>query len=416
MLLATLTVSSLTGCAHLGCHRGCDNNFTQCCEKDPLPKENLRVIEFELRQLIQLSDFTSPIEGAPIATDPSTNPLQPPQTPLAMRDLTIAELNYLAAKAAPVANRLEAYRDWLNSLCRTSPGILEALAQQARHERSKHVLSAQEAYFNLLKVYTKTPILNRTQEVLIESEQALEKLRQAGVDVPGDPQELRRRRVNAAEGYVEIRYNQQRLNDGLEALLNLSPAPEQPIWTNFQSAGKDPLPTEAEALEAALSRRGDLVALVLLANNSQDVSNDVLASGDTSSGLLGGGFEMPGPPRLWQCFLKKEIEELKKSAQCERKRQLEMMVENKLDQIRLEVRQSLHALEQHQGNLRLKLEQLDTLRRSMEAADKAKDYRPVDFSTRLQQRSDELNLISEIIDEMIAIEIERARLKHSMGD
>jgi hypothetical protein len=415
LLLAIAIASSLSGCARLG-RRNCHPCISHCSEAVPAAKENLRIVKFESRELIQFTNVTNPIEGAPIASDPSLAPKLPPSFPTSVRDLSNRELQHLAGKAAPIANRLEAHRDWLNTLSRTPPGILEALAQQARFERSKHILMAQEAYLNLVNVYTKTPILNKTRDVLFESDEAIDKLRLAGVEIPSDPEELTRRRLAATEGLVEVRYNQQRLNDALESLLNLAHDGDRPIWTNYQSAKVAAIPTETEALESALSRRGDLVALVLLANNSQSLSIDYLRGGDASSGLFGAGFDLPGPARWWQCILKNEIECLKKSAQAERKRQLEMLVKNKQDQIRLEVRQSLHAIERHEGNLRLKLEQIDILRGSMVSSDKAKDYRPVDFPTRLQQRSDELKLISEIVDEMISLEIEHARLKHHIGE
>jgi hypothetical protein len=414
MLLVTCLVTGLPGCAHLANRRNCDTS-PSCPAAVSTLKNSLPTIEFETRAAIQFSDLTNPIEGSPIGVDPANRPAQKPVSPKLLRDLTLIELRRLANQSAPIATRLESHRDWLATLERTPPAILEALTHQARFERSKHRHLATAAYLNLVQVYTKSPILNRTDEVLLEAEKAIEKFRQAGIEVPGDQQELQRRQIEITEQYVEVRYNQLRLNDALESLLNLTPFSQEPIWTNFQMKNHPPIPHESEAVELAFSQRGDLHALEQLSCDSQSLSLDFLRGSDPASSLIGAGFDMPAAAKFWQCWAKDEIECLKQSAQGERKRQLQLLVENKREQIRLEVRQSLHAIERHEGNLKLKLIRLDSLRESMATSEKAKDIHPIDFKVRLEQRTDELKLISDIIDELIAIEIEHDKLNHNLG-
>lgn len=434
VLLATYCVTSLSGCARLARKRNC-NSSPNCPAPVSVPKQSLPTIAFETREAILFSELTNPIEGFPIAVDPSDRPQKAPVSPDRLRNLKLAEARRLAYETAPIAERLESHRDWLKTLKRTPPAILNAMTHQARFERSKHRQLATEAYYNLVKVYTKPPILHRTDEVLQASEMALEKFREAGIEIPGDPQELQRRRVEITEQYAEVRFNQLRLNDALDSLLNLAPAPKEPLWTDFQASVHPPVQNESETVESetveseaveseaveletielALSQRGDLQALEQLSCDSQTLSLDFLRGSDAGSGLMGAGFEMPPAAKFWQCRVKDEIERLKQSAQCERKRQLQMLVENKKEQIRLEVRQSLQAIEKHQASLKLKLIRLDNLRESMAAAEKAKDIRPVDFKSRLEQRTAEFKLISEIIDERIAIEIEHDKLNHNIG-
>jgi hypothetical protein len=413
-LSAVVAIAGSPGCAMLGRHHA-------KCQPVALgsapvqPKVSLPVIQFESRQLIELSELTNPIEGMPIAINPSIKPEAASIPPPTLRDLTYQEMTRLAGEYAPLARRLEAYRDWLCTLKRPQTAIINALTQQARFERSRHQLASQEAYLNLVNVHVKTPILNRTRLVLMESEEALNKLRDAGIDIPGDPQDLARRRLEVAENLVEVHFNQQRLNAGLESLLNLAPSDEVPIWTNFQASTKPQIPDAATAIETAYCQRGDLLALVALSEGSHSLSPESLRGVEPSNPLIGAGIDIPGPAKIWQCLLKNEIEWLKKSAQAERKRQLETMIATKCEQIQLEVRQSLATVERHDSTLKIKLARVENLRQSMAAAERAVDLRPIDFTMRLQQRTDELRLISEVIDELIALEIEYARLQHTMG-
>ncbi len=412
--MMALVAIQVSGCAHLGCQPS--TSSPGCNSVSDQPQGSLPVILFDSRSNISLSNVTNPIEGFPLVGNLSEAVNEGLYVPTHLRDLRYEELLSIAADASPVANKLEAWRQWLCSLNRTSPATLDALSHQARFERSKHGFRAQEACLNLLNVYTKPPIVRRTIDLLGESQLALQKFREAGVDIPVDPSDFKRRQIQAAERYVEIQYNQNRLNDGLEVLLNVHRAPDEPIWPNFTSRGEFKAPREDVAIEWALRQRGDLLALELLAAHPDDVSGEVARGLGDGGAMMGAGVELPSPPKLLQCLLKQEVESLKQSIRCERQRQLLSLVEDKREQIRLEVRHVYHAMARHEQTLELKLQQLSELRRGLEAAAEAKDVRQIDFKGRLEQQIQELELISGIVDELVALEIERARWSHVVGE
>ena len=375
-------------------------------ESEPQPRKGLRVIEFPMRRPIILADIGDEIMGRPLTDRPLT----------VIRDLTFLECRALAATASPVARQLELHRDWLLKLKRTPVAITNALTLQAKYERSLHTTRALETYLQLTEVHAQPPIVDKTTAILVEAESTLEKFRTADIDVPADPGELQRRRLVVAEQVSELRLNQNRLNDGLDALLQLAPDPSVPIWTPFEASVRAPEPAEPAAVSQAHTQRGDLLALEQLAGDARCLSADSLATLLSSlQPLAGSGPALPGPANWWQCALRNEIDCLKKLERSERQRQLRELVTAKRDQIRLEVREHLHALRHHRELLNLKLERLNSLRAALDSAARAKDERPVDFQQRLAQRSEELRLSSEIIHESLAIEIERVRLDQAMG-
>ncbi len=413
MTVVAFAVSGWSGCAQprfklLDAKR--QTGSKQCGDfgtpVEPQPRHGLRVIEFPMRRPIILSDIGDEIMGRPLADRPLT----------VIRDLTILECRALAATASPVARQLESHRDWLLKLQRTPVAIANALTLQAKYERSLHTTRALETYLQLTEVHAQPPIVDKTTAILVEAESTLAKFRAADIDVPADPGELQRRRFVVAEQVSELRLNQNRLNDGLEALLQLATDPSVPIWTPFEAPVRAPEPAEPAAVIQAYAQRGDLLALEQLTNDARCLSADSLATVLSSmQPLAGSAPALPGPAKWWQCALRDEIECLKKLERSERQRQLLELVTAKRDQIRLEVREHLHALRHHRELLNLKLERLNSLRASLESAARAKDERPVDFQQRLEQRSEELRLTSEIIHESLAIEIERVRLDQAMG-
>jgi hypothetical protein len=135
LLVAIFFATSLSGCARLARKRTC-RTAVACSTSAPIPRESLPTIDLENRQAIVLSEITNPIEGLPIAVPSELEANLPPVAPLKVRDLTLAELQRLAGKSAPIAQKLESHRDWLATFRRTPPVILDALAYQGVHQVS----------------------------------------------------------------------------------------------------------------------------------------------------------------------------------------------------------------------------------------------------------------------------------------
>ncbi len=409
LALASLGASGLVGCAQLrnSKHNVKDCSATICQPSDPIPNQTLRVIKFDSRQPVQLTEVAESIYGWPISN----------ATLKEVRDLTFEECLRLASDGAPIAQQIESHRQWLQSLGKLPQALDSAFCSQANYERSVHAATALEAYLNLTEVYSQQPIIDQTHTVLRDAEGALSKFRDAGVDVPGDSSELFRQHLELDQQVAELRFNQGRLNDGLETLLQLKHESTLPIWTAFVATAHDSISTEEElAVSIALSNRGDLLALEKLAANACCLSPESIAGiAGSANPLLGAGLSLPGPAKWWQCMLRDEIECLKNSAATERQKQLQSLVLAKRDQIRLEVQEALHSLRRHRELLDIKQQQLQSLCEAETAATLAKDERPIDFEKHLEQSIEQLRHTSEIVHEILAIEKDYIRLQNAQG-
>lgn len=362
---------------------------------------------------ISAPGIDEPVELLPLASNLTISP----ELSDSFRYLTMDECQRLAATTASTATALESHRDWLANLRRTPPAILNALSEQARFERGQHSFNAVQAYLNLVRVYSKVPLLNQMDQLLDEGKEAIEQFQNAGVEIPANLSELDQQRLELCEQRAELRFNQNRLINGLETLLNLNPS-ELPIWTDHQFLDPSNIdrPADSAAIQRAYLQRGDLKALTILAENANCLSLEALQGGPIANQLLGVGFTLPGPARWWQCLLSREINTLKQKAQLERQRQLYLLVENKQQEIDFEIRGILHEMARDQEILAIRHRQLQTLRRSLESAELAKDVQPLNPQKHLKDRATEVQLISDYLDLLIKLETTSLRLKQAMGE
>jgi hypothetical protein len=322
----------------------------------------------------------------------------------------------MAAQSATLANQLESHRDRL--ACRLCAGhpLLVALTYQARHERNEHIAKAQESFLNLAEIYAQQPIVAESRNVLAAAKQSIARFRENQIEIPGDEAELDRQDLNVEQQEAELLFNQRRLQTALAFLLKLELNDERPIWTQLDTPSRDTLPDLNEAITTALVNRGDLKALETLASANQEKSADLFNSPiGAANPLLLAGPSLPGPAKWWQCALKDEIECLKQSESVERRRQLAALAAEKRRAIEVEVRDVYYSLVRHHELSELKYQELESLNDSIEAAEKAKDERPVDFASYQERRLRLLKLTSEFLHERFSIEQDYVRLAKAVG-
>jgi hypothetical protein len=401
LLICSLTLAGLGCCAN----RSKAQPPTPVCLAETT-FNHLPQIEFAARQPLRLGDVDEPIWGSPVGD----------QTPLLQRNLTMEHCRILAAQSATLANQLESHRDRL--ACRLCAGhpLLVALTNQARHERNEHIAKAQESFLNLSEIYAQQPIVTESRNVLAAAKQSIARFRESQIEIPGDEAEIDRQDLNVEQQEAELIFNQKRLQTALAFLLQLDPNDERPIWTQLDSPSRDTLPDLDEAVATALVNRGDLKALETLASANQETSADLFSSPiGAANPLLLAGPSLPGPAKWWQCTLKDEIECLKQTESVERRRQLAALAVEKRRAIEVEVRDVYYSLVRHHELSELKYQELESLNDSIEAAEKAKDERPVDFASYQERRLRLLKLTSEFLHERFSIEQDYVRLAKAVG-
>jgi len=363
------------------------------------------VIEYSNRSSIELiigyERFIGTIEAA--------------EVPTLVRDLHEDQCRMIAAKASPVARQLESHGRWLQRMNRTSPSIIRGVFLQAQHERLVHVANSHEAYLSLLEVYLQRSVVDQMRSVLVESEEAIESFRNAGIEIPGDPTEVQRRKMDVEQQSSDLRMNQNKLNRGIESLLELIPQTDLPIWTSFNVSTRSPVPTEALATHTALSSRKDLQALETIERGSHCHTSEEMKGLSSGNPFLGSSISIPGTTKCFQISLKKKIAELKRSENIEYQRQLHDSVVILQNKIQLEVMEALQNISNHLDRLRVTKNKLTNFQNSLDAETKAKDQRPVDPAVRTAKEIEALKAVSEMIHESIAVEIAYVQLERAMG-
>ncbi|MEZ6094071.1 MAG: hypothetical protein R3C03_07495 [Pirellulaceae bacterium] len=366
----------------------------------------MRVIDFPSRSPVTLATIEEPIYGWPIES--LTNDV--------IRDLTFAECESMAAASAPIANSLDEQAIWLRNNGQLSSALENAIAHQAAFERNEQAGKALEAYLNLANIYSQQPVMEQSRSLFVEAAAAAKKFQDAGIEIAGDVAAIEREALYLDRRSAELLHSQNQLHAAMTILLSLDIHDTLPIWTHFNSQD-DSVTTDYESdVAVALSHRGDLNALRSLA---QECSNDSLstlqAASSQASPLLGAALPLPQIPKWWQCILKDELECLKNQNLDHQRQQLMELVATKEKLVVQEVREVISSMQQHQQLLDINMRELESLRSSIEAAERAKDATPLDFETHLKQRQRQLQLTSDIVNELFSIQLDRVRLRRSQG-
>ena len=340
-----------------------------------------------------------------------------------LQELSLARCREIAFAAAPAANQIDKHREWLLRNDAASQTVLEAMTQQAVYERNLHVHRTLNLFFNLANVYCQQPALKDSQRILDDTKQAIEKLREAGTPLKIDLGEFDRTKLELDEQAAILLRQQQRLTAGLEQILQLDATP-LPIWTKLATQSTVPLELgqdpESEYV-IALSQRGDLRAIELLANDPASVTTEQLAMLATGGApLLNAQLPLPKVARWWQLRvrsrIKRQIELISEQETIRRREQLTDLAETKRRQIRNEIFDATDNLASSRKLLEIKRQRLASLAQSIEAAERAKDDILLNADEHVQKRLEATKLESEIVNQLFTIAVDISQLRLARGD
>ena len=271
-----------------------------CPNCPPLCKTNqstvfgLAEIPFDARLPIIQPISGQSIQGWPISSEISIDDRPP-------RNLSQPQCEQMAKSIAPIANEIETHRQWLATNNAACPGLLDAMAFQAAHERSLQASQSLEVFLNLANIYSQQPNIAQSKSTIDGTQRALEKIRDAEVKQAGDTTALARQKLEIEEQEIELHQKQQRLTHGLELLLGLEAMPA-PIWTEISQQILPPRSLNLQnQYDRAITQRGDLKALESLSNDcSKFTADQFKAIAASSSPLLGTGLPRPIAAAWWR--------------------------------------------------------------------------------------------------------------------
>jgi hypothetical protein len=341
--------------------------------------------------------MSEPILGRVLGDEP------PRQVRILVRDDVLA----LAADSAPIAAQLRQHGQWLKTQGQESLG--QVVLAQAHYETQQHQRLAEEAWLNLARVHCQTSVVDQGLDYLQDLESALGRFRQAGINAPVRPDELPRQRWVVEESVVELAYNQARLNDALESLLQLAPT-DVPLWATATSATVM-IPVDPEqAVALALQRRADLRAWRQLATQPEALPQEAWSA--LHPWLATG---LPAvPAQWWMCHLKRQIEQREAGEREHRQDLLLAALATQEEKLTVEVRGHYQVLQRIRDQLNLKVKSRDLLRDARRHVEAVEMGQP-DIRRNLEDAQAELRLTAEIIDLLFDQEIEVMRLSYALG-
>lgn len=403
LALISLTIALMQlGCAASHRHSVVSrtNNYRLVADTQPA-RNALSTLEFESRTPIQIG-VGQPTSGLPLTVDEGL-----------IRNLTLGECQNLAFNSSALGNALNQESTLVNSQnCGTgeTPRCVSRITcLQAEHERVKSAGQATEAFLNLVDVYLQHEILLESMEEVDRASSVLNKLKENEIEVDVDPRELDRQENMLEEKAAELLYAQQQATTGLSLLLNLNVDNTTPIWTQYENLETDPIPELQSAVDVAFENRKDLAALNELACCcGPEVMELIRSSTQTLHPLIGLKF---GPKRKWNFLVQKELEQ----EACCRCEQIVDVVRAKKKLIRLEISQLVQSMNRRARLIYLKKSTVESLRKSLDEAEKAVDIKPLDFKTQTENKAAWLQARSELIHEIVALEIDRSKLTAAQG-
>ncbi len=404
LVLCALMLPFMPGCMLLQNHCRRQPECTPACQ--PLPRTNLAFREFgEL----------------PPARFPNTEghwTLQPVMfnEDMLVRPLTLAQSRDLAVATNPGAVSLQQEAARYSRTSNSSNTITQILQMQAAQVRNDTAADSMTGWFNLLKVMLQHDVLMQSAEQLEETEKTVARLREAGQAMTFDLGKFERQKNEQDDQQSVLAAGQQDLEGLLQMMLQISPDTNHPIMCDargLESWRPATAPDEQSAIALALDNRQDLAILVRL-SESQDVRtleatrqalkevHPLIASAINRS--FGGG---PFKLLRLKYQLGKELES--------RRQQICEVVELTRDKIRLQVNESLHAIERHEAGVRLRQASIASIDASLKLLDRASAVRTVELQELTDLKTKRLELQSELVDQMVLRELAWIRLYKSQG-
>ncbi len=384
-----------TGCTI--CRRP-PESLSTCC---PTPEVNrLASISLESRAAIQLSAIEWSHAGVPFVDEPNGS----------LRDLTIQQTEYLAARSSPIAQAIQKEKAILCRSPTTPAAARKLLDLTAAYERNQSAGQAMEAYLNLVEVHLQHELLIQSKVPIDDATATVAKLRENLVSVPFDDREFFRQRLELDERSERLHHQQNQLNAQLESLLQLDKRYVAPIWTNYQSQPVAAFDRNAE-IAVAFENRTDLAALRCLAydGGSSEMLEWLRATARSTSPLLG---IIAGGRGL---FGSRQSEESRESEAANRRCQVENLARLRRDMIEMEVSDAVDSIATRLRVIELKRQSIASVQESLEASVEGKDLQPIDLKSDLELKLRLLTLRSELIHEIVELEKDVVRLRQSQG-
>jgi|GEM_PF-6551012 len=335
---------------------------------------------------------------------------------LKVRPISLAQSGAMAIATNPGAVSLQQEAARYSQTSNSSNTITQILQMQAAQVRNDTAADAMTGWFNLLKVMMQHDVLMKSAERLVSTEQTVTRLREAGQAMTFDLGRFDRQRNAQADQQAVLAAGQQDLEGALQMGLQISPDPLHPLMCDardLESWRPAIAPDAQSAIATAIQNRQDLAILVRL-SESQDIRtleatrqalkevHPLIASAINRN--FGGG-----PLKL--LHLKGQLEKELDS----RRQQVCELVEVTRDKIRMQVNESLHAIERHEAGIRLRMESVASIDRSLELLDQARAVRQVDLQELTDLHTRRLELQSELVDQLILRELAWIRLFKSQG-
>ncbi len=387
------------------CATGCQRHRPQI--SDPISSttitksvNQLATISVDSRQLISHPEISGVAGGSPVVEDFSTQ----------IRTIDFAAVQSKAAENSALANAIVDERQKLccnDNVPKCLPTILDL---QAQHERNQSAGQAGVAFLNLVQIYLQHDVLVASTKEVDRAAAIVKKLKDADVPLEFDDRRFEREHNKLEEKAVDLLYNQKRLTTGLSLLLDLDEKDVTPIWTEYQSEGL-PEPVELNsALETAWTNRTDLQALSLLADCCDaDLLEIIRSSAKSLHPLLGLSMKRK---RLFRRLFSK-VDETREA--CCRVDQVRALIEARKKLISQEISDLVFSMDKRRRLITLKKETINSLQKSITAAEKAAVIKPVDFETEMANKAKILETRSELISEVIGLEIDGLKLKQAQG-
>lgn len=370
-----------------------------CCPA--VANHRLQTVAIDSRSSIQVYSFEQPLDGKPFVTESDTQ----------LRDLTLEQCEYLAARSSPLANQLESEK---SVLCRSgyaTPTLLQLLDLQAAHERNASAGQAMRVYLGLVEVHLQHALLDESRAEIDRAQQTVEKLRSEQVAVPTDDGELVRQKLEIDRQVERLRLQSQQLTEQLETMLSLDRSQVEPLWTNYQSQWVMPEFDIPQQVATGLQHREDWAALQILANH--DTSRESLD-------LLRPAARGVSP---WMGIVARQVGLLpshrtRNQDQAEasgRQCQMALLAEQKRQSIEAEVTDAILSIQSRTRVMELLRQSIESMDQSLAAAEQAKDFAPLDLATDLEKRLARIKLRSDLIHEVLGLEGDVIRLKQAQG-
>ena len=328
-----------------------------------------------------------------------------------IRSARLDEITRLAGENSTIAKAIDKEVRQLQCGCNDFPECLKRILHlQKEHEQNASSGQAAELYLQLAEVYLQYELLQQLTDELEDAARIVRKLKESELPIDFDERTLHRKQNQLEERAVELLYGQKRLTNGLELLLDLQ-TQAGPIWTDWQVTESGPTVELDTALATAWANRKDLLALALLTECCDaDLLELIRSSARSLHPLLGLALTKKRLLQSARRFRKEQNQEA-----CCRAQQIQEVLDARKKLIEAEIAELVYSIQRRNRIIAIKKETIRSLKASIKSAEAAAELKPLDLETHLQNKANVLQTRSEMIHELVQMEIEKAKLRTAQG-